>query len=56
MGKEAFVGTEKTREENYILWSMEGQPLLILVQLRKPLFIISSLVISDCALPVRVAI
>jgi hypothetical protein len=56
MGKEAFAGTEKTGEENYTLWYMVGLPLLILVQLKRRPFIISTLVIFDCALPVRVAI
>jgi len=56
MGKEAFVGTEKTGEEHYTLWYMVGPRLLILVPLKKLLFIISFLDIFGYVLPVRVAI
>jgi hypothetical protein len=56
MGKEDFVGTEKTEEEHYTLWSMAGQPLLILVQLKKHLFTISFLAIFGYVSPVQVAI
>ena len=56
MGREAFVGTEKTKEEHYTLWSMVVLLSLISGPMKRPLFIISSLDILDYALPVQVAI
>ena len=56
MGREAFVGTEKTEEEHYTLWSMVSLVLLTSGQLKKLLSIISSPAILDYVLPVRVAI
>ena len=56
MGKEAFVETEKTKGEHYTLWSMVDLLLLTLGPLKRRPSIISSLVIFDYVLPVRVAI
>jgi hypothetical protein len=56
MGREAFVGTEKTGKEHYTLWSMVVLLLLILALLKKHLFTTSFPAIFGYVLPVRAAI
>jgi len=57
MGREAFVGTEKTKEEHYTLWSMGGRPAVVDIgPIEKAPLYHFILDILDYALPVQVAI